>query len=164
MVERRAGVMPYFVKPYNESHHYGDGSSLIVVGMVSPKDLTKQEWLLPKGHIEEGESITEAAMREAYEEMGVVGCVRTSSMGNQPCLVVSELIPLPTQSWVEGGDEPYILKPTLVICTYVALLVSNYETAVSPEGRQIKWVDRKDAIEALTFPAHKLVVRKGQLA
>ena len=32
----------------------------------------KDEWVLPKGHIEEGEGVEAAAIREVYEETGVV--------------------------------------------------------------------------------------------
>lgn len=39
---------------------------------VREKD--KSSWSLPAGHIESGETIFEAALRELYEETGVVDC------------------------------------------------------------------------------------------
>jgi 8-oxo-dGTP pyrophosphatase MutT (NUDIX family) len=46
------------------------GRSMIV--LVRPLDQTLDEWLLPKGHVKEGESLTDAAIREAEEETGAV--------------------------------------------------------------------------------------------
>jgi 8-oxo-dGTP pyrophosphatase MutT (NUDIX family) len=40
--------------------------------LVGPKKDVKGEWLLPKGHIEDGEGHGEAALREVREETGVV--------------------------------------------------------------------------------------------
>ena len=31
-------------------------------------------WVLPKGHVEEGESVEEAALREIFEETGWIMC------------------------------------------------------------------------------------------
>lgn len=42
------------------------------VVLVRPLDPTKDEWLLPKGHVEEGETTIVAATREAKEEAGAV--------------------------------------------------------------------------------------------
>lgn len=39
--------------------------------MVRSKDRAKEEWVLPKGHIEEKEGPSEAALREVREEAGV---------------------------------------------------------------------------------------------
>jgi 8-oxo-dGTP pyrophosphatase MutT (NUDIX family) len=44
-------------------------SSLIEVVLVRPAG--KKNWVLPKGHIESGESILDAALREAKEESGL---------------------------------------------------------------------------------------------
>ena len=53
-----------------------------------------KRWILPKGMIEPGDSPTDAAAREAWEEAGVrgamlpepLGCYRTTKW-DQPCLV-----------------------------------------------------------------------------
>lgn len=150
-VEIRAGVVPYFIPPSTSFHSVG-----AVVGMCSPLN-GQPEWLLPKGHIEEGESPIDAAMREAYEEMGVVGMF----VGNGG-IRISELLPLPKPGGYEL-DEPIILVPTLVIIQYFPMKVFNFKEAKSPEGRLVQWLDRKDAYEALTYPAHIEVVRRAYL-
>src|SRR5215211_3812353 len=40
--------------------------------LVGPKNEVPGEWLLPKGHIEKGETAAEAAVREMREEAGIV--------------------------------------------------------------------------------------------
>jgi 8-oxo-dGTP pyrophosphatase MutT (NUDIX family) len=47
--------------------------------MVTSTDT--QQWLFPKGTIEEGESAQQAAIREAFEEAGVRGSVSAESLG-----------------------------------------------------------------------------------
>jgi 8-oxo-dGTP pyrophosphatase MutT (NUDIX family) len=44
-------------------------------------NLERDEWLLPKGHIEDGESVIEAAKRELWEETGYNNFIL---LGNDP--------------------------------------------------------------------------------
>lgn len=46
------------------------GGSYVV--LVRPVDPSKNEWLLPKGHVEKAESLSDCALREAREETGAV--------------------------------------------------------------------------------------------
>ena len=50
------------------------------VYLIYKKD--RDEWLLPKGHVEEGESIIEAAIRETKEETGLSDII---AIGLSPC-------------------------------------------------------------------------------
>lgn len=46
-----------------------------------PQDRQRYDWLLPKGHVEEGESIEEAALREVKEETGLKNVRRVKKLG-----------------------------------------------------------------------------------
>jgi len=52
----------------------------LLIGRRDHKDATGQKilWSLPKGHIEEGESPEEAALREVEEETGIVSVIEKS--------------------------------------------------------------------------------------
>lgn len=86
------------------------------------------DWTLPKGHIEEGETIEEAAIREVEEETGcrgeIIEIVRPLSylVKNQPKIVVFYRMAL-----VERGD----LKP-------------------NDEVSMVKWMKPVDAVGRLT--------------
>ncbi len=49
------------------------GTKGLLIGRIDVKDPTREKllWSLPKGHIEEGESPEEAAIREVQEETGI---------------------------------------------------------------------------------------------
>lgn len=57
---------------------FDDRMQLLVVGTKEPQTL--QRWTFPKGHIESGESLPAAALREASEEAGVKGTADTRSL------------------------------------------------------------------------------------
>jgi 8-oxo-dGTP pyrophosphatase MutT (NUDIX family) len=52
----------------------------LLIGRRDPKDSTGKRilWSLPKGHIEEGETPEEAALREVQEETGIVSVIEKS--------------------------------------------------------------------------------------
>ncbi len=93
-------------------------------------------WLFPKGHIEEGESPEEAAVREVAEEMGLrvklggkVGEVRYSYGGKEyevEFFIAHVLEPLP--EWEShSGSDAFLFRPDealrrLSFSDYVVLL------------------------------------------
>ncbi|HSK17781.1 MAG TPA: NUDIX domain-containing protein [Longimicrobiales bacterium] len=83
-------------------------------------------WIFPKGHVEPGESIAAAALRELEEEGGVVG------------EIVSEV---GSSSFREGG-ETYAV-------TY--FLVRTAGTVSDAEDREQRWCTPADALRLLTF-------------
>lgn len=53
-----------------------NGSHILLISVLEGR-----RWQLPKGHIEEGETAEEAAVREVREETGVIGRVRAPLPG-----------------------------------------------------------------------------------
>ena len=58
------------------------GTKGLLIGRLDPKDASHERllWSLPKGHIEEGETPEQAALREVAEETGIKGEI-TRSLG-----------------------------------------------------------------------------------
>ena len=58
------------------------GTKGLLIGRLDPKDASHERllWSLPKGHIEEGESPEQAAIREVAEETGIKSEI-TRSLG-----------------------------------------------------------------------------------
>ena len=96
----------------------------------------KSIWVLPKGHIEPGESSDETAVREVFEEAGVTA------------RVVEFL--LTSQQFVRGAAqqvEYYLLE--------------RLAEEKASEGRKIAWLVGDEAIRRLTFDEHRAVLTKG---
>lgn len=93
-------------------------------------------WVLPKGHIEEGESAENAALRELREEAGVVG----------------EIVrPLSVQRFQRGGEQ--------VVVQY--FLVRTVAVQTSDENRLLRWESEQDAFELLAFEEARRALREG---
>ncbi|TSC76409.1 MAG: NUDIX hydrolase [Parcubacteria group bacterium Gr01-1014_31] len=88
------------------------------------------KWVLPGGHIEPGESILAATVREAQEEVGLA------------------LTPLQIVSFGELINSPDFHRPAHFI--YFDVWCHATKTEVSPDGREIasvRWVEPKKALE-----------------
>ncbi len=96
----------------------------------------KSIWVLPKGHIEPGESSDETAIRETFEEAGVTARVVEF---------------LTTSRQVVSGSPQQI--------EYYLLEALAEEK--SAEGRKIAWLAGEAAIHRLTFDEQRTVMTKG---
>ena len=98
------------------------------------------KWDLPKGKIEKGEKVKEAAIREVEEECGIKGLT-----------IVSELKPTYHTYYLE---EKLVLKPTYwykMMCSDVSNLVPQTEEGIT----DVRWIAKKDfkMIKENTFPS-----------
>ena len=96
-------------------------------------------WSLPKGHVEEGESLLAAARREIYEESGVsqLELLRTLGSYSRPRL------------GRDGGEDASELK------TIHLFLFRTSETVlkpVDPENPEAAWVEKGRVASLLTHP------------
>ena len=93
-------------------------------------------WVLPKGHIDPGESAATAALRELWEEAGVVG----------------EIVePLSIQYYRRGPKD--------VAIDYFLVRETGSRAAI--EERVLRWELEPQAFELLTFAEAKTALREG---
>lgn len=94
-------------------------------------------WIFPKGHIEDGETPAEAAVREAREEAGVVGRAHRSvgrleyDLGHQSIYVEYFLV------WLEKDKDD------------------------AEEGRKRRWCTREEALERVEFKETRALIEKA---
>ena len=96
------------------------------------------DWTLPKGHVDRGETWEETARREVFEEAGVEGEI----------VGVASIIGY----WV--GDEPKI------VLFYPMRVVEDGKTREpdADEVLEVVWWTREEALERLTFDQEREVL------
>lgn len=97
------------------------------------------QWVLPKGHIEPGETPEATAVREVFEETGVTAVVRQ---------VLRDI------SLVVNGEQQRIR---------FFLMEARDQTAAS-EGRRLTWLASEPAIEHLSFAESQQIMREAAAA
>lgn len=103
------------------------------------------KWGLPKGHLEHGEGVRQAAVREVEEETGL----KPDAVGPR----------LDTLRWTFGKHGQKISK----YCTFF-LMRSEQGTAVpqTAEGiTECRWLPIAEAAEKIAYPNTRVVVRRA---
>ena len=93
-------------------------------------------WVLPKGHVESGESLHETALREVREEAGVVG----------------ELVELLGEITFTYNDRDFVVS---------FFLIRFLQQVPSEEGRRIRWCRYDEALETVQFEATRQIIREA---
>lgn len=118
--------------------HHGNLEILLI------KHINSGHWSFPKGHVEEGESEMETAVREIKEETGI------------------DVIIDPT---FRETVSYYPKKDTQKIVVYFIAKAKNYElNPQEAEIADIKWVDVGCANSILTYDNDKTIVNKAKKA
>lgn len=108
------------------------------------KHVNSGHWSFPKGHMEEGETEPDTALREIKEETGIDVILDTSFRE--------------TVSY-------YPKKDTQKTVVYFIAKAKNYDfIAQEEEIAQIKWVDISHATSVLTYENDKTIVTKAKHA
>lgn len=96
-------------------------------------------WSLPKGHIEEGETPLEAALREIYEESGLTQLEYVKALGSYERFRIS----------TDGGEDRSELKTI-----HLFLFNTSQENLrpVDPENPEARWVEKSEVTQLLTHP------------
>ena len=93
-------------------------------------------WVLPKGHIDPGETPEIAALRELEEEAGIVG---------------EMVVPLSVRDFIKGGKEAAVKF----------FLVRETGTTESIEDRAVRWEEEAAAQQLLTFAEAREALLEG---
>lgn len=98
-----------------------------------------KHWVLPKGHIEPGESSDIAALRELREEAGIIGEIKASL-----------------------GIQYFKKSEKNVAAQY--FLVEALETVEALEDRTLRWEDLATAMGLLSFNEARQALQEGLAA
>jgi bis(5'-nucleosidyl)-tetraphosphatase len=93
-------------------------------------------WVLPKGHIEPGESPEATVLRELKEEAGVMG----------------EIVDRLYMQRFEGPEEEAIVQ---------YFLVRELASTEASEKRSLRWEDEQTALQLLTFEDSRAALRNA---
>ena len=104
--------------------------------LVGPKKEKPGEWVLPKGHIENGERPEQTALREVREETGVRARI---------------ICPLDALEFRAGGNA-------VRVAFYLVELISEAEPA---EKRRRAWFSLDNAVSQATHPDTKELLKRA---
>ena len=112
-------------------------------GEVLVVDQEGTSWSLPKGHIEKGEKVLEAAEREIYEESGINDLELVKELGSYQRYTISD----------DGRGE----NKSEVKTIYMFLFKTRQEKLkpVDDHNPQAKWLNKKSIADRLTHPKDK---------
>jgi 8-oxo-dGTP diphosphatase len=95
------------------------------------------DWTLPKGKLDPGESFEEAALREVEEETGL------------RCRLGREL---PSSRYRVGGGRPKLVR-------YWLMEPESGEFVPNAEADELRWVEPREALALLTYDRDRELVR-----
>jgi 8-oxo-dGTP diphosphatase len=109
----------------------------------SLRDESKKHWAFPKGHIDPGETSTEAALREVKEETGVEAKI-ISKVGDSK------------YTFAYNGEK--IFK---VASYFLMEYISGELIPQIGEIEEVDWVSTEEALKILSFSADKDLLKKA---
>jgi 8-oxo-dGTP pyrophosphatase MutT (NUDIX family) len=118
------------------------GAIVVRPGKTEPRILlvtarrNPDNWIFPKGHVEPGERLQDAAAREALEEAGVDGKVAGSA-----------------------GSLSFEIGPDSYRVHYYVLTTTDL--GEEREGRRFRWCRYKQALRRLTYEETKELLREA---
>jgi mutator protein MutT len=124
------------------------GTQGLLIGRIDHKDTSGKRvlWSLPKGHIEEGETPEQAAIREVAEETGITSSI-TKSLG-----VID--------FWFMAGGK----RIHKTVHHFIFTEISGELTPQITEVDEVSWFPLAEIVDRLAYPDEKkLIARSGEL-
>ena len=120
------------------------GTMGLLIGRYDLKDLTGKRilWSLPKGHIEEGETPEQAAIREVAEETGITSSI-TKSLG-----VID--------FWFMAGGK----RIHKTVHHFMFTEVGGTLLAQESEVDEVSWFPLSEIVDRLAYPDEKKLIAK----
>ena len=125
------------------------GTRGLLIGRIDHKDATRERllWSLPKGHIEEGETPEQAAVREVQEETGITSEI-TKSIG-----VID--------FWFMAGGK----RIHKTVHHFIFKEVSGELTPQITEVDEVSWFPLSEIVDRLAYPDEKkLIAKSGEIS
>ena len=125
------------------------GTMGLLIGRYDHKDASGKRvlWSLPKGHIEEGETPEQAAIREVAEETGITSSI-TKSLG-----VID--------FWFMGGGK----RIHKTVHHFMFTEVGGTLLAQESEVDEVSWFPLAEIVDRLAYPDEKkLIAKSAELA
>ena len=113
---------------------FGDDTAFCLI-----TSLRKRRWIFPKGTVEDGESLHEAALKEACEEAGLYGRIVDPALGSY-----------------EDSKRDAILDVTVLL-----MEVERSDEAWEEDVRLRCWIDGRGALRLLDKPQLRRMLRRG---
>jgi 8-oxo-dGTP pyrophosphatase MutT (NUDIX family) len=107
---------------------------------------TDKTWVLPKGHVEEGESIEEAALREIHEEAGLDNVQLINHLGS-----------FIRESVKSNGD---VVQKTIHFFLAYALENTQSPTPTDLLFTQVGWFKPEEAIELVPYESDQAFLKE----
>ncbi len=107
---------------------------------------TDKTWVLPKGHVEEGESIEEAALREIHEEAGLDNVQLIKHLGS-----------FVRESVKSNGD---VVQKTIHFFLAYALENNHSPAPTDLLFTEVGWFRPEEAIELLPYESDQAFLRE----
>lgn len=111
-------------------------------GLVLVTNQKHRSWSLPKGHVDDGEHILEAARREVYEETGVSDLTVVKPLGSYGRYKTA----------LDGGDDLSEYKTIHMFLFHTSQIALN---PVDPENPEAQWVAKEHVAAQLTHAKDK---------
>ncbi len=108
---------------------------------------TEKGWILPKGHVEQGETLEQTALREIYEETGLRDVTLIKYLGN-----------IPRESVKENGD---IIQKTIHF--YLAYASDDHHQPTSPTDAKftaVGWFSAHEAMQQFPYESERTFLRE----
>jgi 8-oxo-dGTP pyrophosphatase MutT (NUDIX family) len=138
----------------------GQGIQIGIIAASAADAAGKKPWVLPKGHVEPGETLEFAALREAAEELGVTGLLIHPGFTYAFTQKVVDYVVQgdgEAAALVEVGEHVEVKEVTL----FPLLVTQAVETA---EKRTVEWHTVARAVDKLEYPIHIEAVRRARCA